>query len=212
MESNFTLLASGRSNEELIERIDNRQKFLPETVEASVAELQFRNHGFSDDELKIINEDIQAHRANAAMVTSNPSLFNTDYKNTIVEDPDAPLMYSRRVIYMFAFLFGAMFGSIMMAMNISKTEKKNEAYLAVIFGIGFTALQIYFMSRLNSNSGSSYGYLGGLISAYCLNYIFWKNFIGYSAFYRARTFWVPSIIAIVFSILVITAIFAGQPK
>jgi len=83
MEPDFTLLASGRSNEELIERIDNRQKFLPETIEASVAELQFRNHAFSDEELKIIGEDIQAQRANAVMVTSNPSLFNTDYKNSI---------------------------------------------------------------------------------------------------------------------------------
>lgn len=212
MEPDFTLLASGRSNEELIERIDDRQKFLPETVEASVAELQFRKHEFSDEELKIINEDIQAQRSNAAMVTTNPSLFNADYKNTIVEDPDAPLMYSRRVIYVFAFLFGAMFGSIMMAMNISKTGKRNEAYLAVLFGIGFTSLQIYFMSKINANSGGSYGYLGGLISAYCLNYIFWKNFIGYSTFYRARTFWVPLIIALLFVAVIIAAILVGQPK
>jgi len=73
-------------------------------------------------------------------------------------------------------------------------------------------LQIYFMSKLNSNSGSSYGYLGGLISAYCLNYIFWKNFIGYSTFYRARTFWVPSIIAFLFVAIIIAAILVGQPK
>jgi len=209
MEPNFIFLASARSNEELTERIDNRQKYLPESVEASLAELQSRGNEFSDEELKVINEDVQAHRANALMVTSNPSLFNTDYKNTIVEDPDAPLMYSRRVIYLFAFLFGALFGSIMMAMNISKTEKKNEAYLAVLFGIGFTALQIYFISKVSSNSGGSYGYLGGLISAYCLNYIFWKNFIGYSTFYRARAFWIPLIIALVFCALVFAAIIYG---
>lgn len=205
MESSISYKTAARSDEELRERIDNRQKYLPETVEASIAELQFRGEVFSDEELKVINEDIQAQRANAAMVTSNPSLFNSDYKNTIVEDPDAPLMYSKRVIYLFALLFGALFGSIMMAMNISKTEKRNSAFIVILFGIGFTVLQIYFVTKTNQGSAGSYGYLGGLIAAYILNYVFWKNYIGYATFYRARPIWVPLIIAVIFSAFVIWA-------
>jgi hypothetical protein len=63
METDFSFLASSRSNQELIERIDNRQKYMPETVEASLAELQSRGHEFSDEEVKVIREDTQAQRA-----------------------------------------------------------------------------------------------------------------------------------------------------
>jgi len=210
MESKFSFLATGRTNEELLERIDNRQKYLPETVEASVTELQFRKHEFSDEELKVITEDVQAQRNNAVMVTSNPSLFNSDYKNTIVEDADAPLMYSRRAIYLFALFFGGLFGSIMMAMNISKTEKKNNAVIAILFGIVFTALQVYLVSKANPGSGGSFQYLGGLIAAYILNYVFWRNYIGYATFYRARQIWVPLIIGVIWIGLIVWATIDGM--
>jgi hypothetical protein len=143
METNFKYIASSRSTEELIERIDNRQKYLPETIEASVAELQYRKHEFSDEELKVIGEDIQAQRDNAAITIGNLTMFNNDYKNVIVEDPDAPLMYSRRVIYFFSVFCGALFGSIMVAMNIAKTGKRNEVLYTVLFGVVFTVIQVF---------------------------------------------------------------------
>jgi hypothetical protein len=209
MDLNQTRFISTESDEELMVYIDDRQKYLPETVEAGVVELQHRGHQFSDEELKVISEDMQARRNNAAAIDSKLSLFNNDYKNAIVEDPAAPLLYSRRVLYLFTFLFGAMFGSIMMAINLSKTEKKIGVFWVLLFGIAFTALQIWAVGLANQGSGGSVNIVGGIIAAYTIDLIFWKQFIGYATFYRARTFWVPLIIALILSGLIIFSIFYG---
>ncbi|MFI5158515.1 MAG: hypothetical protein ACHQF4_06590 [Sphingobacteriales bacterium] len=184
---------------------------MPETVEASIAELQSRGYQFSDEELQIISEDWHAMRENAAMVGSNFGFFDKDYKNVIVEDPDAPLMYSRRVIYFFSVFCGALVGSIMIAMNIAKTGKKTEALYTVLFGTAFTTIQIFIGLRMISGSSTSYSIAFGLVAAYCLDYFFWKRFIGYSIFYRARPFWTPLIIVAIIAILIVIATkYGGQ--
>ena len=195
MESNSNYKIAARSDEELRERIDNRQKYMPETVEASVAELIIRGAIFSIDELKVINEDIQMQRANAA-ITGRIGFFNNSLNNVIVKDPDAPLMYSRRVICTFSFFFGALFGAIMMSMNFRKLGKRKDAIYAILFGIGFTALQVFLVSSTNPATSGSYLILGGLVAAICLDFFFWKFHIGYETFYRARSIGAPLIIGI----------------
>lgn len=212
MELNYQYIASSLTTTDLIERVENRQRYMPETIEASVAELQYRKHDFSDEELKVINEDIAAHRANAEMVRSNLGFFNREYKNVIVEDPDAPLLYSRMVVYGFAFLCGALFGSVMMAMNLGKLNKTKEALWVLLFGVGFSVLQYFLVINANPGSGGSVQIFGGLISAYCLDLFFWRKYIGYPTFYRKRPIWVPLVIAIVLAGLIIAAIVANGGK
>lgn len=197
-------LASARSDEELQERIDNRQKYMPETIEASLEELQRRGIIFSDEELRYIHEDIAARRANAEAITGRPGIFNSEYKNVIVEDPDAPRMYSTLAIYLFTFFFGPFFGSVMMAMNISKTGKGNAVAGVILFGLGFAILAFC----LAGPSGSLQIFCG-LIAAYCLNYFFWRPYIGFGTFYRARPIWVPLIIGILVAGLVILSVTYG---
>jgi hypothetical protein len=198
-------LAAARPDEELLERVDNRQKYMPETIEASLEELQRRGHQFSEEEERYIREDIAARRANAEAINGRVGLFNRDYKNVIVEDPDAPRMYSTVAIYLFTFLMGPLFGSIMMAMNISKTGKGNAVAGVILFGIGFTILSIALFGNMSGSSGS-FQFLTGLIAAYCMNYLFWRPYIGFGTFYRARQVWTPTIIAVILAALVIFAL------
>jgi hypothetical protein len=210
MEPNFSYIASSLTTEELNERINNRKKYLPETVEAAVAELQYRKRDFSNEELRDITESVQMQRKNAALVDSRLGLFNNSAKNVIVKDPEAPLMYSRQALRVFTVLCGALFGSIMMAINISKTKHHSKAIWVVVFGIVFTAVQIFVVSKMpNPNSGSSGAILGGLIAAFLLDYFFWKPFIGYATFYRARPIWIPLIVALVIFGLIIALIIIG---
>ncbi|MBS1528482.1 MAG: hypothetical protein JST19_22735, partial [Bacteroidetes bacterium] len=99
MDLNFQYAASRRSDADLRERIDHREKYLPETIEASLEELQNRGHEFSDEELKVIREDIQAHRNNAYLADGRSGFFPGNDKAVIVEDLDAPSFYSRRNIF-----------------------------------------------------------------------------------------------------------------
>jgi len=210
MEPDLSYLAASLTTEELTERIDNRKNYLPETVEAAVAELKFRKHEFSDDELSAIDNDIDLQRKHASIVDGRLGFFNSTAKHVIVKDPEAPLMYSRQALYVFTVLCGALFGSIMLAVNIGKTKKPGNAVWVIIFGIAFTALQIFVVSTYaRPGSGGSGAIIGGIIAAYTLDFLFWKPFIGYATFYRARPIWVPLIIALVIFGLLIAAVIIG---
>lgn len=179
---------------------------MPETIEASLAELQRRGKEFSDEELRYIHEDIQARIANAEAISGSVGVFNSEYKNVIVDDPDAPRMFSTRAIYLFTFLTSPLFGSIMMAMNLSKLGKGNAVAGVVLFGFGFTILGAILAGSMGATQ-----ILVGLVGAYCLNYLFWRPFIGFGTFYRARPIWGPLIIALILvSIIVLAIIYSPE--
>jgi len=204
MELNYSYIASSLSTDELIDRVNNRQKYMPNSVEAAVKELQFRKHAFSDEELRQMEQDIRTQRENAAQFNGRQQAFS-DKKGVTVIDPDAPQLYSLRASRIFTILCGAFFGSILIAININKIGKGINASWAILFGVVFSVVQIVVLNGYtNPGSGSSGAILGGLIASYILDYVFWRNFIGYSTFYRAKPIWVPLIIA-----LVIFSFFAG---
>lgn len=192
-----------------MERVDNRQKYMPETIEASLAELQRRGKEFSDEELRYIHEDIQARRSHAGAISGKIGIFNSEYKNVIVEDPDAPLMYSTLAIYLFTFFMGPLFGSIMMAMNLAKKGKGNAVAGVVLFGLGLSVLAGILTNSVQASSGGSVRIIFGIVGAYCLNYLFWRPYIGFSTFYRARQIWSALIIAIVLGAIVILGMVYG---
>jgi hypothetical protein len=136
--------------------------------------------------------------------------FNCNAKNVIIKDPEAPLLYSRQALNAFTIFCGALFGSILLAINVTKTKNHSKAVWVVIFGVVFTALQIYILRRFASQSSSSWAIVGGFIAAGLLDSFFWKRYIGYSTFYRARPIWIPLIIAIVVFGLIIAVIILGR--
>src|SRR5579872_562488 len=184
MDLKFQVTASAKSDAELLDTIENRQKYLPETIEASVAELKYRGHAFTDAELKVINDDVAAHRQNADAKGQRGGLFINNYRKNIIDDPDAPEFYSRRVIYGFAFMFGTLFGSIMLAININKTNNPARMLWVLLFGVAFTAFQIAVVE--SSGSGGSIGVIFSLVGAVILESFFWNRFIGNATFYRAK--------------------------
>ncbi len=202
MEFRFTDIASRLSDEELKDRIENRQKYLPETTEATVAELKRRGHVFSDEEITVINQDIKAQRDNAAIGGSRSlSRFNSQYKYNLVEDPQAPVLYSRLALYTFTVLFGALYGSIMMAINCIKVNNRSGMVWVLLFGVVFTTIQVIGSGYVNI--GGSYYYLCGFVSGFCIDYFFWNRFIGNTTFYRAKPIWIPLIIALLIAAFVI---------
>lgn len=76
MELNYSYIASSLSTDELIDRVNNRQKYMPDSVEAAVKELQFRKHEFSDEELRQIAQDIRTQREDAANFSGRRSAFS----------------------------------------------------------------------------------------------------------------------------------------
>lgn len=197
MDDNFKHLASTRTDDELNERVNSREKYLPETVEASVEELQHRGHSFTEEELEVISEDIQARREQANAWTGFDNLFNNTEKIKQVADPDAPAFYTKRAIYIFSIVFSVLFGSILLAINVSKTPKRVNAIFVVLYGLAFTIAEVMLAERIHLNTG--FAIIGGIIGSYPLNYFFWRSYLGNSSLYRAKSIWIPLIVGIVIS-------------
>ena len=198
MDDNFKFRATMKSDEELHYCIDNREKYLPETVEAAVDELKIRGVEFSEEELRLIAEDMQARRDLAASGQENINLFKYTDNNNQVEDPDAPAFYSKRAIYVFSILFSVLFGSVMLAINVSKVEKMGKALVVVLFGLGYTACTIILAGLLNLPNAT--GIVVGMIGGYIMNAFFWNRYIGKQALYRLKPIWIPLSIALAITI------------
>lgn len=197
----YKRLAINKTDDELRERIDNREKYLPETVEAAVEELQVRGFQFTEEELKVIAEDMQARRDLAGSNPDNINPFRYSDDNNQIQDPDAPLFYSKRAIYVFSILFSVLFGSIMLAINVGKVQKNFKPVLVVLFGVAYTAFTIILAEQMRRVTGI--GIVMAVAGGYTLNAFFWNRFIGKSALYRLKPVWVPLTIA-----LLLTGFFA----
>ncbi|MDB5130429.1 MAG: hypothetical protein JWR02_178 [Mucilaginibacter sp.] len=211
MDENFSLRAALKSDEALHSCIDNRDKYLPESVEAAVTELQNRGVVFSDEELKVISEDMQARREIAETGTGIFGIFNTGWNNNMVEDPDAPAFFSKRAIFAFAVLFSVFFGSILLAINVSKTKNRGSTILVILYGLGFTMAQGVIARSYHMDP--FFSLITSIAGAYIMDNLFWNRYIGNSTLYKARPIWVPLVIglAIVIPYLVIVLYYGKLP-
>ena len=194
-ENNFKLRANLKSDEELHACIDNREKYLPETVEAAVSELQHRGVIFSDEELRVIAEDMQARRDLAKEGTDSFSMFSNGERYNHVDDPEAPAYFSKRVILIFSVLFSVFVASILLAINLSNTAHKDKIGLSVLFGLGFAIAAGLLAPTFHYSP--IFTILTGFTGAYLMEVLFWNKYIGNSALYKPRPVWVPLIIVLV---------------
>jgi hypothetical protein len=194
MDENFKFRATTKSDEELYECIDNREKYLPESVEAAVEELQIRGAKFTEEELMVIAEDMQARRDLAAEGQTSFGMLNNGEKDLQIEDPDALYLFSKRAILVFSVLFSVAFASVLMAINVSKTPHRGKAGWVVLFGFGFTTVVAVLAQYLNLSS--AFSVLTGFGGAYLLDLLFWNKYIGNTTLYRLRPVWGALLIAI----------------
>jgi uncharacterized membrane protein YdcZ (DUF606 family) len=192
MNDDFKLRAALKSDEELHNCINNREKLLPETVETAVEELQKRGTVFSEEELKVIAEDMQARRDHAISGVKSSGIFNRNDKDLQVEDPEAPSFYSKGAIFGFSILFSVLFGAIMLAINISKTQYRQKTIWVVLFGLTYVIASVL----LAQNLGSTFSFILIIFGAYLLQVLFWNRYIGNSTLYRAKPIKIPLIIGL----------------
>jgi hypothetical protein len=208
MDYNFYEKAALKSDEELYNCIDNREKYLPETVEAAVSELQKRGVEFSEEELKVISEDMQARREMAEHGTGIFGVFNTNWDNNQIADPDAPCFFSKRAIFAFSVLCSVFFGSVMFAMNVGKTDNKHKALWVVLYGLGFTVFQQIIAIDYKVNP--IFMLIISIGGAYIMDVLFWNKYIGTSTLYRPRPIWVPLFIALIVVGFVVFSLYYGH--
>lgn len=196
---NYKEKVAGFTDEQLNNYIENRYKYIPEIVHAAIQELQKRGRIFSDEELKLIYADIEIKPGDEKVQEVEPVTINY---------ADAPEYYTTRLIRVFSVLFSVLFGSIMMAMNLSRTPGKKGVMEVIIFGVIYTTTLIIIGSYLPNNSGGL-GIILNLAGGYMLEYFFWNKYIGAETLYKKRSFVVPLIIGIAITAVLIAIFYSG---
>ena len=207
MEIDFQKLMTNKSDEGIQEYLDNRAKFTPEAVEAAIAEFQKRGRTFSDEELNTYRQEFQQRSEAAEKEVKELFPSGNQWKKNVVTDENAPAYYSEKAIYLFAVIFSVVFGSIILALNFSKTETKKGVWEVVIFGAFFTSLQIWILSMIPRNNGLTLVF--NMVGALILNQFFWKKYIGNDTKYRTKPIWIPMIVGILITIPILLAIIYG---
>ena len=198
-----------KTDAELRYIIDNRENYLPESVLGAMTELKSRGTQFSDEEVRVVEEDMQARMEIAANAAQSTSFFADGGTDLQVEDPDAYVFYSRRVIKAFSF-FSLFFGCILMAMNLAKTKNYAGVMRVILFGLGISFLENYLV--LSGIVPGSAGIIIMVINSFLIDLLFWNQYIGKATLYKARPFWIPLIIGLALIAFTVTAIYTGQIK
>jgi uncharacterized integral membrane protein len=202
METNYKTLMEKKSDEGLMEYIINIDKYVSGAVIAAVNELKKRGHNFTNEELEDIEiktvKKIQSEKKNDNFWSSNSSLEN------VVDDPDAPLLYSKGVIIGFSTIFTVIFGAVLLASNLKNKKRK---WTVISIGILYTIIVIIVSNQTPVPGSLTFALNTG--GGYALTASFWDKYIGENTKYRNKPVWKPLIISIIVIIpFIIAAIYA----
>ena len=193
---------NGKSDEGLMDYLNNFQKYTPEAIKSSADELKRRGRTFSQEELKEIDVKIENRRNSE---DEEDTLFASDsWKNKVVKDPNAPLLYSKGAIRAFSLIFSTVFGAVLLSSNIDDNKRK---WIVIGFGIIYTAVTIIIMNLIPPNT--FYVLLLNTAGGLGLTSTFWNKYVGQETEYRAKPIWKALIISIVITIPFLLAIIYG---
>ena len=201
MENNFLDDVKSKSDEELKQIALNFNLHRGALVAAAKQELSTRGIELSEeDKLKI--EELKKKRRLDVFentdTTKTWNSFNTKWKMNIVDDVNAPQLYSRKAINIFSVLFSVLFGGILLAINLKKVNNKKAIFPVLIYSVVYTGLMIYILNLIPGKGGSTPFTLAlNLLGAIVLYNYFWGKYIGKEFQYRTKPIWKPLIIAII---------------
>ena len=191
-----------KSEDGLVDYLENFTRYTPEAIKAAVDELKSRGRNFTEEELKQIEVKIK-DRTDAE--NQEHTLFASGaWKQNVVTDPNAPLLYSKGAIYVFSLAFSTIFGAVLLSSNINENGKK---WIVIGFGVLYTATTIVIANLIPSNT--FWVLLLNAAGGFGLTSTFWDKFVGKETKYRSKPIWKPLIISIVITIPLILAIIYG---
>ncbi len=187
-----------KSEYELMDYMNNSDKYSSEAIKEAVDELRKRGKNFTDEESIDIKSKIEKQVENE----NEEGAWNTkSWKRNIVTDLNAPLLYSKGAVGFFSLIFSPIFGAVLLSSNI---QGKNKKWVVTGYGIAWTGIVIVFANIVpmkNQNLVLLFN-LGGSLG---LTTTFWDKCVGKEIKYRAKPIWKPLIISIIIIIPIILA-------
>jgi len=196
MVTEFEKMMTKKTVEELMEYINNFERYSSWALTAVVNELKVRETIFSDEEFKSLYERIEKKKE----IEEEGDFFRSSksLKKNVVTDPNAPLLYSKIAVSSFSIFFTVIFGAILLAINI---ENKMNKIKVIGFGVLFTTLAMLIGNLILHST--LYVLAINAVGAYFLSTDFWNKYIGREIKYRAKPTWIPLIISIIIAALLL---------
>ncbi len=192
------------SDNELEKYIRPESRFVPEAIQYAFDILKERGRIFSENE----SEQIQNLIASKKVDDIKPEpIKNNGWDKNITENESAIELYTNKLIWIFSVFFGVIFGTALQVYNYYKTKNYKALIATLIFGILYTAIQIFIMDEYGNiefGRTSLRFFLSG-IGALGL-YIIRENIFKTTLEYRAKSFVLPLIICILIHIPILYAI------
>jgi hypothetical protein len=196
---NYSEKVAGFTDEQLNVYIEQRHRYIPEIVAAAVIELQKRGRIFTEEEIGRIYADIE--------LKPGEEKQPVEFQPLPPHPSEAPEYYSPLLIRVFSVLFSVFFGSIMMAMNLSRTAAKKGVIEVIIFGLAYTTALIILGSKLPASSGGI-GIILNIAGGFMIEYFFWNKYIGATTYFRKRNFVFPLLIGLAVSAVLIAVMYS----
>ena len=194
------------SDNELEEYIHNYKIYTINAIDVAIAEYRKRGRDISESEVAAMRDAIIQRDMDQQKQSEADPIF-TNWKRNVVDDPEAPRLYSERAIWTFSAIMSPLFGVILLSMNLYKLGKKSSILPVLSFGVLWYVLALYIIP---ANSQYSISYLVSALGGAILYYFFWPKFIGKEFKYRRRPILIPLIIAVGISALLILAMIAAK--
>ena len=139
------------------------------------------------------------------MDTSDNKNDSADKLENIVK----PEIYSKRVIYIFSFLFSSVFGGILLMQNLKDINKRKEANIVLLVSVLITLATIFITTWLDTKN-SSVTLACNIAGAALLSEYFFKKYFPDEADYPKKKIWKPLVIGIILIVIFVVLFIVAQ--
>jgi len=180
-----------------------------ESMKDIIAELQRRGHVLTEKQLNKAKQtsDDPVDNIYTGVPTIHKGWKSRGTKYNVVDDVNAPLLYSQQAIGVFSFLFGVIFGAVLIALNVKHIGHRGKATWIIVCGALYMIIEIIVLNKIDA--GSLGPFIGNGLGLLLMDFI-WHRYIGYNTLYRAKAIWTPLIIAIIIYVPIILLILYGK--
>jgi len=190
-----------KSDSDLERIVNDKETFVEQARIAAIEILKERNRQ-TESTLKAENEMIIAEERK---VVAQQKLVEQEEKNSCVtDDPNAPELYSKRVIVIFTAMFATIFGTVLMMHNLKEVGNIKARTQVLVFGILYTITSILIINALNTQTNVAI--LLNFCGAAILTEFFWDKHLGKRIKYRKRSWVKPAIISVLITIPFVLAL------
>ncbi len=185
------------SNGELREFLQDSRNHTTEEVDAALAEA--KNRG-----LEVGKQALESQPIESPPIFPKPVLDPQDRWGAAqqVTDESAPLLYSKRAIYTFTFVFSVLFGAVLLVLNLRSLKKPEGVVPTISFSIAYLVTVILVLDLLESQLKTtiSSGYLVSYFGAWLILKLVWDKYIGKDTKYRKRSILAPLAISVLIAV------------